>query len=281
MVPGAAGPADEAQAAVDDGEMTRVEAIIDSMTPAERREPHVIRPAAAGGSQPAAGRPYRREPAPAPVRGDAEARPPARWSRRPLRRTGWLAATLRVADRHLLSEALSFPSVRLHVSPSWQPAGSHLTPNLRKEMHGCSHPADPSGCHQASAYRVIAIDSRRSRDGRALEILGYYNPLTDPSRSSSTTSGSSSDVAGARPSDAVQRLMKVASEPPRPAGAKAEAGEGEEREEGGGQGRGGQGSRGGAEAPKPGGRLRAGRGRGAEPYGRDHHERRSSRSGAG
>ena len=43
MVPGAAGLADAAWAAVDDGEMKRVEAIIDSMTPAERREPHVIK----------------------------------------------------------------------------------------------------------------------------------------------------------------------------------------------------------------------------------------------
>ena len=36
------------------------------------------------------------------------------------------------------------------------------------------------GATRRPAYRVIAIDSRRSRDGRALEILGYYNPLTDP-----------------------------------------------------------------------------------------------------
>ena len=43
MVPGASGLAGAAQAAVDDGEVKRVEAIIDSMTPAERREPHVIK----------------------------------------------------------------------------------------------------------------------------------------------------------------------------------------------------------------------------------------------
>jgi signal recognition particle subunit SRP54 len=43
MIPGAAGLAGAAQAAVDDGEVKRVEAIIDSMTPVERREPHVIK----------------------------------------------------------------------------------------------------------------------------------------------------------------------------------------------------------------------------------------------
>ena len=43
MVPGAAGLAGAAQAAVDDGELRRVEAIIDSMTPDERREPHLVK----------------------------------------------------------------------------------------------------------------------------------------------------------------------------------------------------------------------------------------------
>jgi len=45
MVPGAAGLAGAAQAAVDDGELRRVGAIIDSMTPTERREPHLIKAA--------------------------------------------------------------------------------------------------------------------------------------------------------------------------------------------------------------------------------------------
>ena len=30
-------------------------------------------------------------------------------------------------------------------------------------------------------YRVIAADSRRARDGRFIEILGQYNPRTEPS----------------------------------------------------------------------------------------------------
>ncbi|MDM7916759.1 MAG: 30S ribosomal protein S16 [Candidatus Eisenbacteria bacterium] len=29
-------------------------------------------------------------------------------------------------------------------------------------------------------YRVVATDSRAARDGRFLEKLGFYNPLTDP-----------------------------------------------------------------------------------------------------
>jgi signal recognition particle subunit SRP54 len=43
MIPGASGYAGAARAAVDEGQLRRVEAIIDSMTPAERREPHLIK----------------------------------------------------------------------------------------------------------------------------------------------------------------------------------------------------------------------------------------------
>ncbi len=43
MLPGARGLAGAAQAAVDGGELKRIEAIIDSMTPAERRRPDVIK----------------------------------------------------------------------------------------------------------------------------------------------------------------------------------------------------------------------------------------------
>ena len=43
MIPGAASMADAAQRAVDDGQLRRIEAIIDSMTPAERQRPEIIK----------------------------------------------------------------------------------------------------------------------------------------------------------------------------------------------------------------------------------------------
>ena len=71
------------------------------------------------------------------------------------------------------------------------------------------------GATRRPAYRVIAIDSRRSRDGRALEILGYYNPLTNPITIKLEDERIANWVArGARPSAAVQRLMKVAAAGP-------------------------------------------------------------------
>jgi small subunit ribosomal protein S16 len=32
------------------------------------------------------------------------------------------------------------------------------------------------------SYRIVAINSRNRRDGRALEELGFYNPRTDETR---------------------------------------------------------------------------------------------------
>ena len=59
-------------------------------------------------------------------------------------------------------------------------------------------------------YRVVVADSRSPRDGRFIEIVGRYNPQTDPS----TIEFDEQKVKdwlgkGAQPSDAVQRLLKV------------------------------------------------------------------------
>jgi len=37
-----------------------------------------------------------------------------------------------------------------------------------------------AGAKKRPFYRVIAIDERRQRDGRALEFLGTYNPMVEP-----------------------------------------------------------------------------------------------------
>ncbi|KAJ0701991.1 putative ribosomal protein S16 [Helianthus annuus] len=33
------------------------------------------------------------------------------------------------------------------------------------------------GCRNRPFYRVMAADSRSPRDGKHIEVLGYYNPL--------------------------------------------------------------------------------------------------------
>ena len=36
------------------------------------------------------------------------------------------------------------------------------------------------GAHKKPFYRIVATDSRNPRDGRFIEIVGTYNPLTTP-----------------------------------------------------------------------------------------------------
>ena len=67
------------------------------------------------------------------------------------------------------------------------------------------------GATKRPAYRVIAIDKRRSRDGRALEILGYYNPLTEPATVQLDTERINAWIGkGALPSETVVKLMRQA-----------------------------------------------------------------------
>ncbi|HUG36747.1 MAG TPA: 30S ribosomal protein S16, partial [Candidatus Limnocylindrales bacterium] len=37
-----------------------------------------------------------------------------------------------------------------------------------------------TGTTRKPAYRVVVADSRAARDGRFIEIIGHYNPLTNP-----------------------------------------------------------------------------------------------------
>jgi small subunit ribosomal protein S16 len=78
------------------------------------------------------------------------------------------------------------------------------------------------GATKRPAYRVIAIDRRRSRDGRALEILGFYDPLTEPATVKLDTERINAWIGkGAQPSDTVVKLMAQASRPAEPVAAAA------------------------------------------------------------
>lgn len=67
------------------------------------------------------------------------------------------------------------------------------------------------GATKRPAYRVVAIDRRSARDGRALAILGFYDPLTDPATVNLDAEQIRTWMArGALPSDTVVRLMRQA-----------------------------------------------------------------------
>ncbi len=66
------------------------------------------------------------------------------------------------------------------------------------------------GSKKNPIYRVVAADSRSPRDGRFLEIVGRYNPQTDPSTIDLDDEKIRAWLGkGAQPTEAVARLIKV------------------------------------------------------------------------
>ena len=57
-------------------------------------------------------------------------------------------------------------------------------------------------------YRVVVTDSRSPRDGKFIEIIGHYNPLTDPATISINEEKALKWLRyGAQPSDTVRSLL--------------------------------------------------------------------------
>jgi small subunit ribosomal protein S16 len=66
------------------------------------------------------------------------------------------------------------------------------------------------GSKKNPIYRVVAADSRSPRDGKFLEIVGRYNPQTDPSTIDLDDEKIREWLGkGAQPTEAVARLIKV------------------------------------------------------------------------
>ncbi len=66
------------------------------------------------------------------------------------------------------------------------------------------------GSKKNPIYRVVAADSRSPRDGRFIEIVGRYNPQTDPSTIELDEAKIKDWLSkGAQPSDPVAKLIKA------------------------------------------------------------------------
>ena len=65
------------------------------------------------------------------------------------------------------------------------------------------------GAKRAPFYRVVVADSRYPRDGRFIEELGYYNPLTDPATIKINEEQAKKWIAdGAQPTETVRSIFK-------------------------------------------------------------------------
>jgi len=66
------------------------------------------------------------------------------------------------------------------------------------------------GSKKNPIYRVVVADSRSPRDGKFIEIVGRYNPQTEPSTIELDEAKVKDWISkGAQPTDSVQRLMKA------------------------------------------------------------------------
>jgi small subunit ribosomal protein S16 len=65
------------------------------------------------------------------------------------------------------------------------------------------------GKKRSASYRIVAMNSRDRRDGRPLEELGFYNPMTDEVRLKEEPILKRLKD-GAQPTDTVRRLLEKA-----------------------------------------------------------------------
>ena len=65
------------------------------------------------------------------------------------------------------------------------------------------------GAKKAPFYRVVVADSRYPRDGRFIEEIGYYNPLTNPVEVKIDADKAKKWLDnGAQPTETVKALLK-------------------------------------------------------------------------
>ena len=65
------------------------------------------------------------------------------------------------------------------------------------------------GAHKKPFYRVVVADSRTPRDGKFIEEIGYYNPMTEPKDIKIDEEKAQKWLAnGAQPTETVKKLFK-------------------------------------------------------------------------
>ena len=65
------------------------------------------------------------------------------------------------------------------------------------------------GAKKRPSYRIVAADSRAPRDGRFIEIIGTYDPLTDPATVKINEERAKHWLSnGAQPTDTVRALLR-------------------------------------------------------------------------
>lgn len=67
------------------------------------------------------------------------------------------------------------------------------------------------GAKKAPFYRIVVADSRYPRDGRFIEEIGYYNPVTNPPEIKVDTEKAKQWINnGAQPTETVKDILRKA-----------------------------------------------------------------------
>ena len=66
-----------------------------------------------------------------------------------------------------------------------------------------------TGAKKAPTYRIVVADSRYPRDGRFIDQIGYYNPMTNPADIKIDADKANEWIKkGAQPTETVKSLFK-------------------------------------------------------------------------
>ena len=65
------------------------------------------------------------------------------------------------------------------------------------------------GAHKKPFYRIVVADSRSPRDGRCIEEIGYFNPMTNPEEINLDLEKAEKWISnGAQPTERVKSIIK-------------------------------------------------------------------------
>ena len=175
---------------IDEAQMARVEAIVLSMTPHERRVPHLING------------PRRRRIAAGSGTSIDEV-------------NKLLAARKQMQKMMKQFGKGKLPTLPPELTGRQAPQMSRHNPgshgNARRRQMAVRMRLTRVGSKKNPIYRVVVADSRSPRDGRFIEIVGRYNPQTDPSTIELDETKVKDWLSkGAQPSDPVAKLIKAA-----------------------------------------------------------------------
>ena len=64
------------------------------------------------------------------------------------------------------------------------------------------------GAHKKPFYRIVVADSRSPRDGRCIEEIGFFNPMTEPAEIKLDVEKAKKWIKiGAQPTDRVKAIL--------------------------------------------------------------------------